>query len=201
MAGQPILLADHGAATRAAYRLILENAGYGVIEAETGRDAISLARRKRPAVILMDISLPVVDGLQATRQLKSRPATASIPIVLLLNSVGPAECEQAQRAGCDGYLVRPCSPHTLLAEVQYHYRRRSYAVAATPMRRALPAQLGVPLPDARARVDAGVAAMLFEPYEDGRVLEIESPPGGNSTTFVRLPDPATPPPDIGGAER
>jgi two-component system, cell cycle response regulator DivK len=114
--------AESEARGRAAHRLILELAGYRVIEAETGRQAIRLARRMRPMVVLMEVSPPIVDGLEATRRLKSDPRTAKIPIVLLMLSAGPSECEEAERAGCDGYLVKPCSPQSLLAEIHYHNR-------------------------------------------------------------------------------
>jgi CheY-like chemotaxis protein len=120
MVSRPVLIADPRAASRAVHRLILELAGYTVIEAVTGSQAINFARWKRPAAILMEVSLPGIDGLESTRRLKSDAATAEIPIVVLTQSSDPADREEAEQSGCDGYLVMPCLPQTLLAELHYH---------------------------------------------------------------------------------
>jgi CheY-like chemotaxis protein len=132
MAGRLVLLADAKDECRAVHRLILELAGYTVIEAETGRRAIGIARTRRPDAILLELSLPVVDGLEVTRRLRSRAATAATPIVMLTLSTDPRDAEEARRAGCDGYLVKPCHPQTLLAELLFHMRPRTLPLAAAP---------------------------------------------------------------------
>jgi two-component system, cell cycle response regulator DivK len=158
MPGSPILLADPQPASRAAYRLILDLAGYSVIEAETGPETIRLATRERPAVILMEITLPLLDGLCALRRLKSAGATAAIPVVMLTLSSDPAHREEADRSGCDGFLPKPCSPQTLLSEISHHLRRIA-ATAAPRAPRPMPGEcVGL---DFLSRSDA----------PDGRVLE------------------------------
>jgi CheY-like chemotaxis protein len=78
-----VLLVEDDRDNRAIYRTILEHSGYLVIEAEDGETGVQLARQHRPALVLMDISIPVLDGWAATRILKSDPATAAIPIIAL----------------------------------------------------------------------------------------------------------------------
>ncbi len=86
---------------------ILELAGYVVIQAANAEAGIELANQKKPDLILMDISLPGMDGLEATRILKSRPDTAIIPVVALTAHAMKGDNKKIQEAGCSGHITKP----------------------------------------------------------------------------------------------
>ena len=86
---------------------LLEVAGFTVLPATTAEDGLALAQTERPDLILMDIGLPGMDGLEATRRLKQNPATASIPVVAVSASVMSGDEAKAFAAGCCGYISRP----------------------------------------------------------------------------------------------
>ena len=92
--------------------------GFDVIEAENGADAITHGTAWVPDVVLMDLSLPVIDGWEATRQLKSDTRTAHIPVVALTAHDGSGELQRATKAGCDWFVPKPCPPHALITEVR-----------------------------------------------------------------------------------
>ena len=113
-----ILLVEDNYDNRSIYRLILEHGGYQVIEAQDGRTAVELARQLNPDLILMDISIPVIDGWKATQMLKAEPETRAIPIVALTAHALVSDREMASRVGCDGYLAKPVEPRFVLEEVR-----------------------------------------------------------------------------------
>ena len=84
--------------------------GYHVVEATDGVQAIAQAHAERPDLVLMDLALPNMDGWEATRRLKSDPATRGIPIVALTAVAMRGDEEQARAAGCDDYLSKPARP-------------------------------------------------------------------------------------------
>lgn len=92
--------------------------GFDVIEAGNGADAIAHTSANFPDVVLMDLSLPVVDGWEATRRLKGDTRTAHIPVVALTAHDGSGELQRATRAGCDWFVPKPCQPHDLIEEVR-----------------------------------------------------------------------------------
>lgn len=91
---------------------------YWLISATDGQSGIDLASRERPDLILMDMSLPVVDGWTATRQIKADPALAHIPIVGLSAHALNSDREQAAAAGCDEYLTKPVDEELLFAAIR-----------------------------------------------------------------------------------
>lgn len=118
-AGAPrILLVEDQQDNQTIYRLILEHAGYTVLHAWDGAEGLRLAREHHPELILMDISVPLVDGWEATRQLKADPATAAIRVVALTAHAFPADRERAARIGFDDYLSKPVEPSRVLAAVR-----------------------------------------------------------------------------------
>lgn len=112
-----VLLVEDNLDNRSVYRLILEYGGYDVIEAGTGTEALEFARAERPHLILMDISIPVVDGWEVTRRLKAGRETRDIPILALTAHAMATDRLKAEEVGCDGFLPKPVGPRQVLAEV------------------------------------------------------------------------------------
>jgi CheY-like chemotaxis protein len=102
---------------REMYREYLEFSGFRVATACDGREAIEKARLIEPDLILMDLSLPGIDGWEATRILKADPATSHLPIVALSAHALAPEGQRAREAGCDGFIAKPCLPPELVAEI------------------------------------------------------------------------------------
>jgi len=86
--------------------------------ASDGETEVRMAQQTKPDLILLDIDIPVVDGLEVARQLKSSESTARIPIVALTAYSQPEDRERAEEAGFDGYLAKPVSPRSVVAEVR-----------------------------------------------------------------------------------
>ncbi len=97
---------------------LLSSAGYEVIEAVTGEEALRVAEAERPDLILMDIQLPGLDGLEATRRIKANPALRHIPVIAVTSYALSGDEAEALEAGCDAYFSKPVSPRALLAKVR-----------------------------------------------------------------------------------
>lgn len=95
----------------------LSNHGFDVIDASDGEQAIEIARRERPDIILMDVMMPVMDGLEASRRLKGDPETAAIPIVMLSAKSQKYEQAAGLEGGAERYIVKPFTPKELVGEV------------------------------------------------------------------------------------
>src|SRR6478672_2540331 len=102
-----ILLVEDNEMNRDMLSRRLERRGYEVVLAVDGRQGVDLARTVQPAVVLMDMSLPVLDGWEATRQIKAAPETAGIPVIALTAHAMGGDREQAMAAGCDDYDTKP----------------------------------------------------------------------------------------------
>jgi CheY-like chemotaxis protein len=113
-----VLLVEDNEDNRTVYRTILEHFGYRVVEARNGEDGVRLAREEHPDVILMDISIPIIDGWEATRILKAEEGTSDIPIIALTAHALATDRAKATEVGCDGYLAKPCEPRKVVAEVE-----------------------------------------------------------------------------------
>jgi two-component system cell cycle response regulator DivK len=119
-----ILVVDDNDDIRDAYCHFLALEGFKVIVASNGQEAVEKALETRPDLILMDLALPVLGGLEATRRIKSDIKTQHIPVVLVTAHVrkGPSAVIQA---GCEGFLVKPCSPAALRTEIDRVLKRAS----------------------------------------------------------------------------
>jgi two-component system, cell cycle response regulator DivK len=113
-----VLLVEDNEDNRTIYTTILRHFGHEVAEAATGEEGIRLARELRPAVILMDVAMPGIDGWEATRRLKSDPETAAIPVVALTAHAMAEDRQRAIDAGCESYLAKPVEPRKVVEEVE-----------------------------------------------------------------------------------
>lgn len=113
-----VLLVEDNEDNLVVYRTILEHVGYQVIEARDGEEGVHRARSEEPDIILMDISIPKIDGWEATERLKADGVTSRIPIVALTAHALEEDRAKAMRAGCDGYLAKPVEPRRVVQEVE-----------------------------------------------------------------------------------
>jgi two-component system cell cycle response regulator DivK len=113
-----ILIVEDQEDNRMIMRDVLSSAGYDLIEAVNGEDGVKLAHSQRPDLILMDIQLPIIDGYEATRQIKGSTMLKSIPIIAVTSYALSGDQAKARAAGCDGYVSKPFSPRELLARVR-----------------------------------------------------------------------------------
>src|SRR5512143_2988563 len=113
-----ILLVEDSPLNRRLIEAILRPHGYRLLVAEDGQKGIDIALAELPDLILMDVQLPGVSGYEATRILKSRPETSSIPIVALTAHAMSDERDRAMAAGCDGYIVKPIDTRAFPDQVQ-----------------------------------------------------------------------------------
>jgi two-component system cell cycle response regulator DivK len=115
-----ILLVEDNERNRKLVRTILEFRGYEVVECEDGEPSLELARRHRPALVLMDIQLPTMDGITALLRLRADPETAGIPVVAVTASVTPGERDRVVAAGFNGYVAKPIDVATFGEMVDKH---------------------------------------------------------------------------------
>ena len=112
--GPLVLIVDDVQDNRTIYVLFLRFSGFRVAEAENGEEALAKATSLLPDVIVMDLSLPVMDGWEATRRLKRDPRTMKIPVLVLTGHALPEHAQAAREAGCDMVITKPCLPDQLL---------------------------------------------------------------------------------------
>jgi two-component system cell cycle response regulator DivK len=116
--GKTILLVEDNADNQEIYQIILAHHGYAVLQAWDGEHGVRMARDHAPDLILMDLTMPRMDGLEATRLLKADASTARIPVVALTACTQREDVAAAEAAGCEGYLTKPVEPQRVAAEVR-----------------------------------------------------------------------------------
>ena len=124
VAGAKILVVEDNAVNRRLAGFLLRSKGYDVREAGTAAAALEAAAADRPDLILMDIQLSGMDGLEATRRLKADPATRDIPVVAVTAYAMPGDREKALTAGCAGYITKPIDTATFVEQVAAHLETR-----------------------------------------------------------------------------
>ena len=117
MAGKNILLVEDNAVNRRLAGFLLRSQGYQVREATTAQEAFDLLKNERPDLIVMDIQLPGMDGLEITKKLKEEPATADIPVIAVTSYAMKGDREKAIAAGCAGYVTKPIDKTIFIQEV------------------------------------------------------------------------------------
>ena len=120
MAGEPILIVDDNPVNLKLARILLTSEGYQVRTAGSADEAFAAGREAPPRLILMDIQLPDIDGLEATRRLKADPATRDIIVIALTAYAMKGDRDKALDAGCDGYVSKPIDTRTLPGLIASH---------------------------------------------------------------------------------
>lgn len=115
-----VLVVDADLDSRVICKLVLSRHGYRVVEAADGAMALQLARAERVSAVVMELTLPVLDGWAVLDQLRLDPATAGVPVIVLSAHASGSHRERAAQRGCSAYLVKPCSPRWVLEEVRRH---------------------------------------------------------------------------------
>ena len=113
-----VLVVDDYPDAREMYGEYLEYCGFEVVQASNGMEALQRAIDAKPDIILMDLSLPVMDGWEATRRLKADKRTENIPVVALTGHALAGISEGAKKAGCDSFVTKPCLPEDLVKEIR-----------------------------------------------------------------------------------
>jgi len=113
-----ILVVEDNEANLYLVRFMLEKKGYEVIEAREGIAGVELAIKEKPDLIIMDIQLPDIDGLEATKRIRASEADGDIPIIALTSYAMMGDRERALAAGCTGYIEKPINPETFIAELE-----------------------------------------------------------------------------------
>jgi CheY-like chemotaxis protein len=127
MSGHTILLVEDNEDNRVVYRTMLAHFGFRVVEATDGHEALRLVRDDRPDLILMDISIPVMDGWETTRTLKADPGTAGIPVIAVTAHALESDRARAEQIGFNLFLTKPVEPRRVVTEV-----RRLLGLEQTP---------------------------------------------------------------------
>jgi CheY-like chemotaxis protein len=148
-----VLVVEDSPDIRVLVRMLLEAGGHEVLTAPDGRAGVEAARAERPDLVLMDLSLPILSGWEATRELKSDPATSSIPVVAVTAHAMHGDRERALAAGCDGFIAKPIDEETFESLVRSYLR---------PAAEEGPDSQALPSPAPRAA-----------PAEPGRILVVD----------------------------
>ena len=113
-----VLIVDDVADNREIYAQYLRFRGYRTLEAATGSDAISTVRQHRPAIVLLDLKLPDIDGMEVSRQLRATGEGSGAKIIALSACVFPDDVAGALESGCHAFLQKPCLPETVVSEIE-----------------------------------------------------------------------------------
>jgi two-component system, cell cycle response regulator DivK len=123
MLGERVLIVEDNGKNMKLVRDVLQATGYSTLEATTGEEAVELALSHAPALVLMDVQLPGIDGLEALRRLRQDEQTASIPVLAVTAQAMSGDRERFLEAGFDGYLSKPIDVAELIQVVQEHCGR------------------------------------------------------------------------------
>jgi two-component system cell cycle response regulator DivK len=123
MAGERVLVVEDNDKNMKLFRDVLQATGYSTLEATTGEQAIELALSQAPALVLMDVQLPGIDGVEALERMRQNERTASIPVLAVTAQAMSGDRERFLEAGFDGYLAKPVDVIELMEAVREHCSR------------------------------------------------------------------------------
>ena len=123
MAGERVLVVEDNDKNMKLVRDVLQATGYSTLEATTGEEAVELALSQAPALVLMDVQLPGIDGVEALERMRQNERTASIPVLALTAQAMSGDRERFLEAGFDGYLAKPVDVGALIEAVREHCDR------------------------------------------------------------------------------
>jgi CheY-like chemotaxis protein len=103
---------------------LLSKAGYQVIQAKTGEEGVRLAKKEKPDIIIMDVMLPDIDGLEVTRKIRESKENDKVPIVAVTSFAMAGDKEKVLAAGCTGYIEKPINVETLLGEIEKYLKAK-----------------------------------------------------------------------------
>jgi two-component system, cell cycle response regulator DivK len=118
MSAKTILYVEDNELNRKMIRHLLRGTSYHLVEAPDGEAGMTMAREQRPDLILMDVQLPKISGIEATRALRAEPATAATPIIAITSFALSGDEQRAKEAGASAYVAKPYSPLALLAMIR-----------------------------------------------------------------------------------
>ena len=124
-----ILIVDDDTSTRMLVKLLLERERFEVLEAANGHDAVEIAMRERPDLLIIDLNMPGMDGYEAIGNLRKDLSLATLPILVLTSEEGPGIEHRVLKLGADDYMLKPFDPDVLLSRVNAVFRRLKVAAA------------------------------------------------------------------------
>ncbi len=187
-----ILIADDSTTIRKVVQSVLGAAGHTVVGATQGREALELARGRRPDLVLCDVLMPELTGYEVAEALRRDPALRGVPIVLLFGAFEPFDEDRAARCGASGHLAKPFEPRQLLRRVEELLLASPPAPSPGPTRDAPAAAEPAPPPE-----EFSDAPLDLPPPWDARVPL----PGDDEFDLVPAPPEAAPAPDLEAAIR
>ena len=117
----PVLIVEDDLKNLKLLRDLLQVSGYSTLEAKDGKQGIEMAKAHKPALILMDIQIPIMDGLEAAKILKADPETKDIPIIALTSHAMKGDEERVRKSGCDGYMSKPIDTREFLKRLEQYF--------------------------------------------------------------------------------
>jgi len=123
-AQKTILLVDDSSLICHVVSHVLKESGYSVLTAKNGSEGVSLAKKYNPNLVIMDVEMPVMNGIDATIQIKSTPTISQIPIIIFTSLSREEDIARAKEAGCQGFLSKPVCKEEITAEVERLLQRR-----------------------------------------------------------------------------
>jgi DNA-binding response OmpR family regulator len=162
---QTILVVDDEPGIAGLARDYLEHAGFAVLLAATGRDALAVVRGQRPDLVVLDIGLPELDGLDVTREIRREPAIAGTPIVMLTARDDELDKLLGLELGADDYVTKPFSPRELVARVKAVLRRSEPAAGAQGADRIRAGEVDIDVPRRHVQVDGRTVEVTPTEFE------------------------------------
>ncbi len=122
MKEKKVLIVEDEETIQRLFKDVLEKVGYKIIIAGDGEQGVQLALKEKPDLILMDVQMPIKNGLEATREIKGNPLTNNIPVIALTALAMKGDKERVRAAGCDDYISKPVQIRTLLEKVASYFK-------------------------------------------------------------------------------